>query len=230
MTKYSSDEIYKILEGELVALQIKPGEILSENTLCARFDVSRTIVRSALQRLAQNGFVEIIPHVGTKVTSIDLETVNQFIYLRIAVDARVLHDFIKTVTPLQAEELRHYKIALEQAVKEAGDLSTLDAAHTNILLEKDLEFHRKYFSFMGKEILWNTITQPQSSYSRFIRLDMLGGNNIPDVIREHGMIMDAIDSRNADAVDEIVSRHLYGGIRRLGSKIYSDGFQQYIKQ
>lgn len=230
MTKYNSDEIYKILESELVALQIKPGEILSENTLCARFDVSRTIVRSALQRLAQSGFVEIIPHVGTKVTSIDLNTVNQFIYLRIAVDSRVLRDFIRTMTPLQAEEIRHYKTALEQAVEEIGDPSAIDAEKTNLLLEKDLEFHRRYFLFMDKEILWNTITQPQPSYSRFIRLDMLGGRNIPDVLKEHNRIMDIIDRGDADAVDSIVSQHLYGGVRRLGSKIYSDEFQQYIKQ
>ena len=52
-TGLSVDEIYQILEGEIVSLEIKPGEMLSENTLCKRFSISRTPVRSALQRLEQ---------------------------------------------------------------------------------------------------------------------------------------------------------------------------------
>ena len=74
-TGLSVDEIYQILEGEIVSLEIKPGEMLSENTLCKRFSISRTPVRSALQRLEQNRFVQIIPHKGTIVTPINLRCV-----------------------------------------------------------------------------------------------------------------------------------------------------------
>ncbi len=229
-TKYSSDEIFKILQDELIALEIKPNEILSENALCSRFEVSRTIVRSALQRLAQSGFVEIIPHVGTKVTAIDLDEVNQYIYLRIAVEIQILKDYIKAVTPPQVEEIRFYKNTFEKAVDEIDDLSSLDVNMTNTLLSKDLAFHQGYFHHMDKDILWNVLTHPQASYSRFIRLDMLGGKNIPDVLKEHTELMNAIDQRDPDAAESIISRHLYGGTRRLGSKIYSEQFQQYIKQ
>lgn len=78
-TGLSVDEIYQILEGEIVSLEIKPGEMLSENTLCKRFSISRTPVRSALQRLEQNRFVQIIPHKGTIVTPINLHIANQLI-------------------------------------------------------------------------------------------------------------------------------------------------------
>lgn len=229
-TKYSSDEIYTILEGELVSLQIKPHEILSENALCARFNVSRTIVRSSLQRLSQAGFLEIIPYVGTKVTAIDLESVNQFIYLRIAAECAVLKDFMKTMTPLQIEEMRFKKDLFEQVAGSLKDMSLLDAEKTNELLAKDLEFHHCYFRFMGKDMLWDYLTQPHPNYSRFIRLDMLGGKNIPDVLEEHRILMDAVDRRDTDAVDQIVSRHLYGGTRRLGSKLFSEEFEKYIKK
>ena len=74
------DDIYKILENEIATLQIDPGENLSENLLCKRFQVSRTPVRSVLQRLEQNGFVHIIPHKGTIVTPINLDIASQLIY------------------------------------------------------------------------------------------------------------------------------------------------------
>lgn len=55
------EDIYQTLEYEIVTLKIKPGETISENQLCKRFGISRTPVRAALQRLEQNGFVQIIP-------------------------------------------------------------------------------------------------------------------------------------------------------------------------
>ncbi len=230
MTKYSSEEIYNILENELVTLQIKPNEILSENALSTRFDVSRTIIRSALQRLSQAGFVEIIPHVGTKVTQIDLEEVNQFIYMRIAVEVKVLKDFIKSMDPPQIEKLRFSMKSLENAISEIDDLSSMNVDQSNKILSKDLAIHHVYFEYMGKNILWDILTQPKPGYSRFIRLDMLGGKNLPDVLKEHSELMDIIDRADVDSVEDLITRHLYGGTRRLASEIYSNQFQRYIKR
>ena len=63
-TLQHTDELYHILEDEICALKILPGEALSENQLCKRFGVSRTPIRSVLQRLEQNRFVQIIPCKG----------------------------------------------------------------------------------------------------------------------------------------------------------------------
>ena len=229
MTKFSSEEIYKILEKELVTLQIKPNEILSENALCARFDVSRTIVRSALQRLSQVGFVEIVPHVGTKVTAIDLEEVNQYIYMRIAIEVKILSDFIRTATPPQIEKLRFRQKSFEDDANEVYASSHFDNSVADELLSKDLSFHRTYYEFMGKEILWYIVSQPKPGYSRFIHLDIIDGKNLPDVLKEHAELMNAIESSSLESIEDILTRHLYGGIRRLGSEIYSDKLSQYIK-
>lgn len=48
-TLQHTDELYHILEDEICALKILPGEALSENQLCKRFGVSRTPIRSVLQ-------------------------------------------------------------------------------------------------------------------------------------------------------------------------------------
>ena len=71
-TLQHTDELYHILEDEICTLKILPGEALSENQLCKRFGVSRTPIRSVLQRLEQNRFVQIIPCKGTIVTAIDI--------------------------------------------------------------------------------------------------------------------------------------------------------------
>ncbi len=229
MTKPNSEDIYSVLEQEIVSLQIMPFEYLSENALCDRFNVSRTIVRSALQRLEQAGFVEITPYVGTKVTGIDLDAVNEFIYLRTVIEAAVLTDCLKTITPLQKEELRFRKNAFEEIVNGIGDLSGMDAKMTNEVLSYDLEFHHCYFRYQGKEMLWAFLTQPRPNYSRFIRLDMMGGRNIPDVLVEHNALMDIIDHNKISEIQPLLSRHLNGGTRRLGTKLFTEEYRQYIQ-
>lgn len=229
MTKLNSDEIYNILEQEIVSLQIMPFEILSENALCERFSVSRTIVRSALQRLELAGFVEITPYVGTKVTGINLDAVNEFIYLRTVTETAVLTDCLKTISPFQREELRFRKNAFEDKVRKIGDLSTMNAQMTSEVLSEDLEFHHCYFRYQRKEMLWTFLTQPHPNYSRFIRLDMMGGKNIPDVLEEHNILMDIIDNNKFDEIESLLSRHLSGGPRRLGAKLFTEEFRQYIQ-
>ncbi|MDO4484846.1 MAG: GntR family transcriptional regulator [Clostridia bacterium] len=79
------DRMYNQLAGEILRFEIKPGDTLSENQLCQRFGLSRTPVRSLLQRLQENGLVQIIPHKGSMVTRLDYDIVNQLIYERLAV-------------------------------------------------------------------------------------------------------------------------------------------------
>ena len=229
MNRLNSNEIHAVLEHEIVSLQILPFEDLSENALCTRFNVSRTIIRSGLQRLELEGFVEITPYVGTKVTAIDLNSVNEFIFLRTAVESAVLRDCLKTITPLQREELRYRKTAFEEKVGQVGDLSQMDAKVTDEILSYDLEFHHCYFRFQGKERLWKHLTHPRPNYSRFIRLDMMGGNNIPDVLQEHDELMNIIDRCAADEIEPLLSRHLNGGTRRLGARLFSEEYRRYIQ-
>ena len=66
------DDLYHILEDEICTLKLLPGEALSENQLCKRFGVSRTPIRSVLQRLEQNRFVQIIPYKGTILSLIHI--------------------------------------------------------------------------------------------------------------------------------------------------------------
>lgn len=227
--KYNADQIYHVLEEEMVSLKIKPGEMLSENQLCERFEVSRTIIRTSLQRLEQKGFVEIIPHVGTRVTVIDLDHVTNFIYLRTAVESRVLRDFISVASQPELEELRFRVKTFEEMVLKCTDRSALTVDETNRMMQKDLDIHETYFHDMGKDIIWSALTQPHPNYSRFIRIDMLEGRNLDDVLREHRSIMQAVDERNAGAIDGIISAHLNGGIRRLGPALYSGEYSGYFR-
>lgn len=225
-TTLTSDEIYTILEREIMLLKIRPGEILSEHPLCKRFNVSRTPIRSVLQRLQQNGFVHIVPHRGTIVTAIDLNIATQWIYQRVAVESMVLRDFINMYSPTDLARIHynHDRLLEAAARQHEPDFQISD------FLDVDLSLHQIWFQATDKMFLWESLTKPQADYSRFIRLDVLGGHNIPDVLEEHQLLITLIEQKNADAIEPLLKRHLYGGVRRLGGQLFSGEYKDYFKQ
>src|SRR5690348_17748309 len=56
----------------IVTLQLSPGTILSEQALAQRLKIGRTPIREALQRLARDGLVVIMPRRGIMVSEINL--------------------------------------------------------------------------------------------------------------------------------------------------------------
>ena len=135
------EDIYQTLEYEIVTLKIKPGETISENQLCKRFGISRTPVRAALQRLEQNGFVQIIPCKGTIVTPINLDIVDQIVYQRTAVESTVLRDFIQVCSPKEYIEIKlKYDLLEEMADVVSEHDDALDQAFDELdAIDEDMD-------------------------------------------------------------------------------------------
>src|ERR1700733_1598478 len=66
-----TEKAYRALEEEIVTLRIPPGTLVSEAILSRRLGVGRTPVREALQRLAREWLVVIMPRRGIVVSDID---------------------------------------------------------------------------------------------------------------------------------------------------------------
>lgn len=67
-----TEEAYRRLEEMIVTLELAPGSMVSESILSRKIGIGTTPIREALQRLAREYLVEIIPRRGVAVTSIDI--------------------------------------------------------------------------------------------------------------------------------------------------------------
>src|SRR5208283_5369665 len=76
-----TDKAYKEIEEEIVTLRLRPGQVLSESGLAKHLDIGRTPVREALQQLAREGLVTILPRRGVIVSEINVG--NQLELLRV---------------------------------------------------------------------------------------------------------------------------------------------------
>jgi DNA-binding GntR family transcriptional regulator len=66
-----TERAYRTIEEQIVTLRLKPGDILSEQMLSAACRIGRTPIREALQRLAREGLVTILPRKGILVSDIN---------------------------------------------------------------------------------------------------------------------------------------------------------------
>ena len=66
-----TDKAYQHVEEMIVTLQLPPGSAISELTLSKRLGMSRTPVGEALQRLAREGLVMILPRRGIIVSDLN---------------------------------------------------------------------------------------------------------------------------------------------------------------
>ncbi|MTI44913.1 transcriptional regulator, GntR family [Roseibium hamelinense] len=66
-----ADAAYKKLEEDIVTLKLKPGEAVTENQLTRDFDMGRTPIREAIQRLSWEGLVVIRPRLGIIIADIN---------------------------------------------------------------------------------------------------------------------------------------------------------------
>ena len=70
-----ADRLRDQLEQDIVTGALRPGERLDEQSLAARFGVSRTPIREALMQLATAGLIELQPRRGAFVASLSLKDV-----------------------------------------------------------------------------------------------------------------------------------------------------------
>jgi DNA-binding GntR family transcriptional regulator len=66
-----TEQAYRKLEEQIVTLQLKPGEFISEHALAHSLKIGRTPIREALQRLGREDLVTILPRKGILVSATD---------------------------------------------------------------------------------------------------------------------------------------------------------------
>ena len=69
----SAHDVYLRLKALIMGFELYPGSRVTETELAARFGVSRTPVREALQRLQFEGYLTVRPKQGCFIREIDIE-------------------------------------------------------------------------------------------------------------------------------------------------------------
>jgi DNA-binding GntR family transcriptional regulator len=118
-----TEQAYRQLEEQIVTLRLKPGEFLSEHVLAANLSIGRTPIREALQRLAREGLVTILPRKGILVSETDPR--KQLLVLEVR---RELERLLARLGALRAgsdqrQRLREIAEGMDRAAKTNDDMA-----------------------------------------------------------------------------------------------------------
>lgn len=112
-----SYKAYMLLEEMIVTLKLAPGSTVSEAALSKQLDIGRTPIREALQRLAREGLVVVLPRRGVLVSDINVKTQLKLLEVRREVERLIARTAARRAT--EAERTRFNELA--EGFEDAAD-------------------------------------------------------------------------------------------------------------
>ena len=97
--------VHWALREAIVLLDLKPGEFLDKQAIAARLGVSRFPVGEAMNRLAAEGLVDIMPQSGTRVALIRISDARENMFLRRAIESEAIRTLTKTMSADRVYEI-----------------------------------------------------------------------------------------------------------------------------
>ena len=80
------DDVHERMRAEILACMLKPGSLVQENDLALRYGVSKSPVRDAFLRLAQQGLVDVLPRKGYRIKPISVADAAEMYEMRLLLE------------------------------------------------------------------------------------------------------------------------------------------------
>ncbi|WP_435851549.1 GntR family transcriptional regulator [Streptomyces mirabilis] len=193
-------QILDALRTALVAGELAPGQVYSAPVLGERFGVSATPVREAMQQLALEGAVEVVPNRGFRVVRRGTRELAELAEIRALLEVPVVLRLARTVPAARWAELRPLAEAAARAAS-AGCRATY--------AECDRAFHHAMLALAGNDQL----VQIADDLHRRAQWPLVGGpvpRGRADLMAdaaEHLALLDALTAQDLPAVQSLVREH-----------------------
>lgn len=194
-----SARAYAEIRDAIITMKLSPGAVLQETEICAVLGVSRTPFREAVQRLAQEGLVSVVPGDGTFVSRITLREVIEGYIVRDSVEARTIRLAARNYDSAFDKDFDLLLFRQQEAAKR-------DDHDESFRVDDD--FHRQLCLVAGFPRLWRTIRTATGQLDRVRRRAYQNERFHAEVLSEHAAIYSALRARDADEAARLMRLHL----------------------
>ena len=200
------EQVYTLLEEQILTGELKPEEKLREVALSQKLGVSRTPIRSALHRLAEEGLIQINANRGAVVVGVTKEDVNDIYLIRERLEG--------LASSLAAQRINDEdKEALKSSVELAEFyISRNDAEH---LREQDTEFHKIIYRASGNRLLCKILSDMHKNIKTYRKSSLLVQGRTEKSVAEHREILEAILAGKSEDADRLTSLHIKSSIKNI---------------
>ena len=212
---------YDHLRGMIYKSELEFHRIYSETKLAAQLNISRTPIRDALNRLAQERYIDILPNRGFMLHTPTQADIIEAYHVRMMIEG-----YCAEIVA------RHYPDAtaratidrMEDALSQQQRLMEDDSAYSlSQFWLDDLSFHKALLEYMN-------ISSMNAQYDRFMHIFMpqhlvedetTGGMHPRALDRhrttlvEHAEITEALKSHDLERVRQSIRKHLDSSLKAL---------------
>ncbi|SMG25429.1 GntR family transcriptional regulator [Dethiosulfovibrio salsuginis] len=203
----TSDYVYHQLRNQIITKKLRAGQRLPEITLAKQLEVSRTPVREALRRLANEGMVQLIPNGGARLLAPTKEEIVGTYEVRDYLERLAVKKAASRITPLQICRLEE-QIELEEKSFQERDLESY--------LEVNNSFHRIIAEASGNIILADYIDNVLSrTYVFLVFYETFFDFQTNPSLDEHRAILKALSDHDEDLSVKLMEDHLSLSLKGL---------------
>lgn len=193
------DFVYTTLKKQIIDLKLKPNFKISEQEIADELHVSRTPVREAFLKLAQENLLRIFPQKGTFISEIDLELVEEGRFIREHIESAIVREACHTFDNDQLFQLETNITMQLLCLKN-------DSYHR--LLELDDQFHQILFEGCNKSRTWEMVREMNSHFDRLRVLRLASNTDWEVLVSQHEEIFHCISIKDAERAEELIIEHL----------------------
>ena len=197
-----TDRAYVALEEMICTLRLEPGEVLSEGTLSESLGIGRTPVREALQRLAREGLVTVLPRRGVLVSEFNVKKQLRMLEVRRELERLMARSAASRATD---DERARFE-ALARAMHESAD-----AGDDIRFMRHDREFNMLVSQANRNEFASEAISLMAGLSRRFWFMHHRQAGDLSKIARLHADIANAIaagDAAVAGAASDVLLEYI----------------------
>jgi len=198
--KWGAERIYGQLREDIMNLVLYPGSRVTESELAARFGVSRTPIREALQRLSVEGYLTIRPKHGCFIRNLDVFELAEYYDVRVGLELEAV--------ALLGKRVPYREVA---ALAELWDPERLHFGDqgTDTLKDAEEDFHVQLAELSGNAVLVRYLKDVNSHIRIIRRLGFPDRDSVVSTYQEHFDICQRLLQDDIEGARELLRTHIH---------------------
>jgi len=207
----SADKTFIQLRNDIVEGRIIAGIKLSEVELSTKYQVSRAVIREAINRLETCHLVERRANVGARVVALSENGLIQLYQVRESLEGMAARLAARNMTGSEISQLKDLLKMHSQEIK-TGDTYYQEAG--------DVDFHYRIILGCKNDHLISMLINGLYHLIRMYRVQLgMAGPRVSTAFEEHKHIVQAISNRDEELAEILMRRHIQYSMNNIKSKL-----------
>ncbi len=193
---------YAAIRGQLLTMQIRPGEPINDEVLARSLGMGRTSVREDLKRREVDRLVVSYPKRGTFATRVEITDLAYVSEIRLQLEPLAAARAARVATPSMRSELA--------GIREQVGAFDIDRASVTEILACDAMVHRAVYQAAGNPHLEDTLIRYNNLATRIWCLVIDQLPRLTEHVHEHFELLQAVIDGNEDRASGLARHHIEG--------------------